>query len=105
MASFADWDTVVGLTIAVRRRSLGMTQEALASAALVHRNYLADVERGHKSPTVRILYNLAVGLQTTPDKLLKQALSYLDDDAKRQAAVAQLPARKPGRPRKQVDEA
>ncbi|WP_092954509.1 helix-turn-helix domain-containing protein [Paracidovorax konjaci] len=103
MASSADWDTVVGLTIAVKRRSLNMTQEALASAALVHRNYLADVERGLKSPTVRILYNLAVGLQTTPDKLLKQALSYLDDEAKRLAAVALLPERKPGRPPKQVE--
>lgn len=103
MASSTDWDAVVGLAIAVRRRSLNMTQEALASAALVHRNYLADVERGHKSPTVRVLYNLAVGLETTPDKLLKQALSYLDDEAKRQKAMALLPARKPGRPPKQVE--
>lgn len=103
MTSSPDWDAAVGLAIAVRRQARKMTQESLASAALMHRNYLADVERGKKSPTVRLLYNVAIGLHTTPDKLLKQASVYLADEAKRNAAVAQLPPRKPGRPRKQVE--
>ena len=100
MASSTDWDAVVGIAIAVRRRKLQLTQESLAEVAGIHRNYLADVERGKKSPTLRVFYDVAVALQTTPDKLAKQALTYLEDEEKRLAAIAALPPRRPGRPLK-----
>lgn len=100
MASTPDWDVAVGLAIAVLRRKLRLTQEALAAAAHIHRNYLADVERGKKSVTVGVLYGLAVGLSTTPDKVLKLALSYFGEPAKFEAALASLPPARPGRPPK-----
>jgi len=100
MPSSTDWDLVVGIALATRRRKLQLTQEGLADAAGVHRNYLADVERGLKSPTLRVFYAIAIALQTTPDKLAKQALSYLEDPEKRAAALAALPPRRPGRPSK-----
>ena len=100
MASSTEWDLMVGLAIATRRRKQQQTQEVLAHAAGVHRNYLADVERGRKSPTMRVFYAVATALQTTPDRLARQAMAYLNDPEKREAAVAALPPRLPGRPAK-----
>lgn len=100
MRSGEDWDAVVGLAIAVRRRKLGLTQEVLAGSAHIHRNYLADVERGKKSLTIGVFCDLSHALQVSPDALLKQASGYRSDDALREAAVASLPPRRPGRPAK-----
>jgi transcriptional regulator with XRE-family HTH domain len=98
MMSGEDWDAVVGLAIAVRRRKLSLTQEMLAGAAHIHRNYLADVEHGKKSLTIGVFCEVARALQVSPETLLKQASSYRSDDALREAAVASLPPRRPGRP-------
>lgn len=93
---------MVGLAIAVRRNKLQLTQEALAGAARIHRNYLADVERGRKSVTMGVLYALCMALECAPDKLVRQAVGYLNDVEKRDAAVQALPPRRPGRPRRQT---
>lgn len=99
MFSSPDWDFAVGLAVATRRSKTAQTQEALAHAAGIHRNYLADIERGKKSPTMGVFYALSVALQTSPDKLARQALGYLNDPDKRDAALAALPPRRPGRPK------
>lgn len=103
MSSTSEWDQVVGLAIAVRRHKLRHTQEVVAGAAHIHRNYLADVEGGKKSPTMGVFYALATALQTTPDKLARQAQGYLNDQEKREAAQASLPPRRPGRPRRATE--
>ncbi|MFG6412454.1 helix-turn-helix domain-containing protein [Roseateles sp. DC23W] len=100
MASASDWDEVVGLAVAVRRSKLGLTQLVLAQAAGIHRNYLADVERGQKSPTMGVVYALCVALDCSPEKLVKQAVGYLTDEEKRREAVEALPPRRPGRPKR-----
>lgn len=100
MSSTSDWDVVIGLSVAVRRNKLKLTQEALAGAARIHRNYLADVERGKKSATMGVFYALCLALDCSPDKVVRQAVGYLSDPEKRSAAVDALPPRKPGRPKK-----
>ena len=39
-----------GSAVKFRREELGLTQEALAEKAGIHRTYLSDVERGTRSP-------------------------------------------------------
>lgn len=98
MSATSEWDQVVGLAIAVRRHKLQLTQEVLAGAALLHRNTVAEVELGNKSPTMGVLLSLAIALNTTPDRLVRQAWGYFNDAEKREAAIASLPPRRPGRP-------
>ena len=63
---------VLGQVIAEQRRRVGLSQEALAFATQRHRTYVSLIERGIKSPTVRVLFELAQALQTNPSELLRQ---------------------------------
>lgn len=65
---------LVDLGEAVRRaRSRNeLTQEELAEAAGVHRNYIGDVERGETNVGFLNLLKLADGLGLSPAELLKR---------------------------------
>ncbi|MDN8035514.1 helix-turn-helix domain-containing protein [Burkholderia vietnamiensis] len=52
---------------AVRRRR-GLSQEALAHAAEIERNYVSLIELGKHSPSVRILFKLCVVLELCPSE-------------------------------------
>lgn len=95
-----DLDIVVGLALALRRRELQMTQEMVAEAADLHRTYIARVELGSISPTVRVFFSIAHALQTTPDSLVRRARKLLEDPAARKAACSELPPRAKGRPKR-----
>lgn len=60
----------LGNTIRARRTELGMTLDALASKSRVSRAMLSDIEREAKSPTVRVLSQIAMGLGCTISELL-----------------------------------
>jgi len=47
------------------RAQLGLTQEELAWQADLHRTYLADIERGARNITLRVIAKLAKSLHTT----------------------------------------
>jgi transcriptional regulator with XRE-family HTH domain len=47
-----------------------LTQEALAHAAGLTTNYLSDVERGRKIPSLTTILQLAYGLECPPADLL-----------------------------------
>ena len=53
----------------VRREELGLSQEALGYKAKMHRTYVSDVERGARNPTVKVIWKLAVALETEPSSL------------------------------------
>lgn len=52
------------------REAKGLSQEALAHNADVHRTYVSGVERGVRNPTVTVLEKLAGGLGVTLAELV-----------------------------------
>ncbi|MES2524199.1 MAG: helix-turn-helix transcriptional regulator [Gemmatimonadota bacterium] len=62
-----------GLLVAERRRDAGMTQEALAAKAGVHRTYVGDIENGRKSPTLERARDIAVALDIALSELIQSA--------------------------------
>ncbi|MEY4530973.1 MAG: helix-turn-helix protein, partial [Deinococcota bacterium] len=46
--------------------------EGLADICGLHRTYISQLERGQKSPTLRVIAQLANALQTQPEFLVRQ---------------------------------
>lgn len=67
------FEQVLGQVIAEQRRKVGLSQEALAGLCGVHATYISQLERGLKSPTVRVLRRIAEALGTLGSKLLAVA--------------------------------
>ena len=61
----------LGMTVKRLRLKRGLTQEALAKKANVHRIYLAQIEGGNKTPSLRVLDRLAKALKVKVAELLK----------------------------------
>ena len=58
-----------GAAVRLRREELGLSQEGLGYKAQVHRTYVSDIERGARNPTVKVIWKLAVALDTKPSSL------------------------------------
>jgi transcriptional regulator with XRE-family HTH domain len=58
-----------GKRIRELRLKAGLSQEALADLAGVHRNYLGETERGLRNISLRNILKLAAALQIKPAKL------------------------------------
>lgn len=63
-------DSLLGRTLADARRRAGLSQEVLASRAKLHPTYISQLERGLKSPTVRVLFELAKACGVSASSLL-----------------------------------
>jgi transcriptional regulator with XRE-family HTH domain len=59
-----------GLAVRSRRERLGISQEALAAIAGLHRTYIGSVERGERNVTLKNVSSLARALRTTASQLL-----------------------------------
>lgn len=58
----------LGKRIRELRQSKGLSQEALAAEAGIHKNYLGGIERGERNPSLLNLARIADGLGVTiPD--------------------------------------
>ncbi len=62
-----------GAAVRLRREELELSQERLAYVAHVHRTYVSDIERGARNPTVKVIWKLAVALETKPSSLFAVA--------------------------------
>jgi transcriptional regulator with XRE-family HTH domain len=62
-----------GVTVRRLRHRLGVSQEALAERADLHRTYIADVEGGRRNVTLKTMERLARGLEVSLAALLTQA--------------------------------
>lgn len=71
-------DVPLGAVIAETRRAAGLSQEALAYACKLHPTYISQLERGLKSPTVRVLRLIAHALGSEASTLLDRAESRTD---------------------------
>ena len=67
------FEKVLGRVIADRRRSAGLSQEVVAFRCKLHPTYISQLERGLKSPTIRVLRLIAEALDTTASALLAEA--------------------------------
>ena len=67
------FDKALGKIIAAERKRLGLTQEELADACGIHTTYVSQLERGLKSPTVRVIRQLGKALRLTAADLLTRA--------------------------------
>jgi transcriptional regulator with XRE-family HTH domain len=54
-----------------RRRALGLSQEAVAEAAVMDQSQYSRIERGRVDPSIRTLTRVARALATTPSELLR----------------------------------
>ncbi|MCW2349178.1 helix-turn-helix domain-containing protein [Sphingobium sp. B12D2B] len=52
------------------RTAKGLSQEAFADLAGIHRTYVSDLERGARNPTITVVEKLAHGLGVTAGELL-----------------------------------
>ena len=72
-SAVAELDQVLGRIIAAQRLKAGLTQEVLAFECGLHPTYISQLERGLKSPTVRVLCLLAQAMGERPSVLLTLA--------------------------------
>lgn len=61
----------LGMRIRYLREQKKMTLEDLAFEANVNKNYLSDLERGNRNPTVKILERIALALEISLETLFK----------------------------------
>ena len=60
----------LGKNVARLRKERGLSQEAFADHAGIHRTYVSDVERGARNPTIEVVAKIAKALGVKPGELL-----------------------------------
>jgi transcriptional regulator with XRE-family HTH domain len=76
-------DQNLGLEIQRRRLEKGFSQEYLAEITGLHRTYISQLERGLKSPSVRVLSHITNALTVTMSEFLQAVEESLSVDRKR----------------------
>ena len=61
----------LGMRIRYLRMQKKWSQEDLALAADINKNYLSDLERGMRNPTLKVMEKIANALEITIEELLK----------------------------------
>ena len=71
-------NTQLGMRIRYLRKQKGLSIEDLALDANVNRNYLSDLERGMRNPTIQIVDRIARSLDVSLSTLFKGIQSFED---------------------------
>lgn len=68
----------LGMRIRYLRKKKGMSQEDLALESGVNKNYLSDVERGSRNPTIVVIEKIATALEISLSTLFMGIQSFED---------------------------
>lgn len=71
--------TAFGKVVRRRRERLGLSQEAFAAKAAIHRTYASSIERGKVQISITIAYQLAQALEVRLSQLWKDVERELDE--------------------------
>ena len=63
----------IGKVIRKHRIKLNLSQEKFAELVGLSKNYIGDLERGEKEPTISTLNNIGTKLGKTASRLIKEA--------------------------------
>jgi transcriptional regulator with XRE-family HTH domain len=61
------------------RNGRGLTQEKLAFESGYHPTYIGQLERGKKSPSLRVIMALAAALNTRGSELIRRVESLMEE--------------------------
>ncbi len=75
-------DATLGTTLRKLREQKGWSQEEFADRCNIHRTYVSQLERGLKSPTMRLLWTLCECLSIKPSDCLKEVEKVLEGASK-----------------------
>ncbi len=64
--------TAFGFVLRQLREQEGYSQDSFAHRTGYHRNYVGQLERGEKSPSLGALFNLSKALNLRPSQLLER---------------------------------
>ena len=67
----------LGKAVRARRKTLDLSQEALADAAGIDRSHMGKIERGEHMPTLAIIFKIAGALECSTAVLMSEAESQL----------------------------
>ncbi len=73
-------DQMLGLEIQRRRTEKGWSQEYLAEMTGLHRTYISQLERGLKSPSMRVLSHITSALSVKMSEFLRVVEESLSAD-------------------------
>ncbi len=73
-------DKLVGIQIQLLRLSKGWSQEYLAERSSLHRTYISQLERGLKSPSIRVLFQITSALEVPASRLIEMVEDSLNAD-------------------------
>lgn len=76
-------DKFLGLEIQRRRIDKGWSQEYLAEITGLHRTYISQLERGLKSPSVRVLSHITSALEVTMSEFIGAVEEAISADRRR----------------------
>lgn len=65
-------ESAFGRIVRRRRKALGLSQEALAAEADLHRTFVSMIERGERRPSLEVVRKLASGLGTSAAELVAE---------------------------------
>ena len=69
-----------GEIVRSRRQTAGLSQEALADKAGLHRTYVGMLERGERNPTIVVVKQLANALGITMTSLVEELERRTEDE-------------------------
>ncbi|MFM7886702.1 MAG: helix-turn-helix domain-containing protein [Pseudanabaena sp.] len=74
-----DINKALGQVLIKHRTLVKISREELADKAGIHRTYVSQIERGLKSPTLSVLFQISRSLNTTASVLIAEVEQALND--------------------------